>query len=33
MNEPRPESVRGERGAHHETFSDRVDDRAGQPSA
>lgn len=30
MNEPRPESVREERGAHHETFSDRVDDRADE---
>ena len=30
MNEPRPESVREERDAHHETFSDRVDDRADE---
>jgi oligopeptide transport system permease protein len=30
MNEPRPERVREERGVHHETFSDRVDDRADE---
>lgn len=30
MNEPRPESVREERDAHPETFSDRVDDRADE---
>lgn len=30
MNEPRPESVREERDARHETFSDRVDDRADE---
>ncbi|MFF0905296.1 UNVERIFIED_CONTAM: ABC transporter permease [Kocuria sp. CPCC 205316] len=30
MNEPRPDTVREERGVHHESFSDRVDDRADE---